>query len=355
MSGTMKAVVFKGPKEVQLEDRPLPTIEEPTDIVCKVRYTALCGSELHVFRGHQKSPTGFIMGHEFTGEVHEVGSAIKNFKKGDKVVSPFTLSCGECFYCKHGFSSRCSKGKLYGSAVLDGSQAEYVRVPLADSTLFLAPDDVPDKLLVLMADIFPTGFFGARNAFKDFSEAEAKEATVVVLGCGPVGLCALVNALDYKPKNLFAVDSVPSRLELAKQLGATDALNFQTDKEGMTKRILDASDGRGADIVIEVVGLSPALRMAFDMIRPWGVISSIGVHNAEIPWTAQEAYGKNLRVQQGRCPVRSVFPEALEKLREKHTKLDFMSDKIMPLSQAVEGYEIFDSMKAQKVVFEADK
>ncbi|KAI9721876.1 MAG: hypothetical protein M1828_004971 [Chrysothrix sp. TS-e1954] len=349
---TMKAVIFKEPKKVAVEDRPVPKIKDPTDVICKVEYTALCGSELHVFRGHQPSPTGFIMGHEFTGFVEEVGSAVKNFKKGDKIVSPFTLSCGECFYCKNGFSSRCTGGALYGTAALDGAQAEYVRCPLADNTLFPAPKDVPDKLLVLMADIFPTGFFGARNGFKELSAKQASEATVVLIGCGPVGLCALVNALDYKPKHLFAVDSIPSRLELAKKLGA-EPLNFKEDKDGMMKRIKDVTDGRGADVVIEVVGLSAALRIGFDMIRPWGVISSIGVHNEEIPWSAKEAYGKNLRIQQGRCPVRSIFPEALEQLRKKQHLLDFMSDKVMPLSQAVEGYEIFDSMKAQKVVFTA--
>ena len=210
---------------------------------------------------------------------------------------------------------------------------------MADSTLFPAPSDVPDRLLVLMADIFPTGFFGARNAFKEFTPQQASEATVVVLGCGPVGLCALVNAFDYKPKNVFAVDAVDSRLALAKKLGA-EPLNFKTDEEGLKKRVKDATGGRGADAVIEVVGLTPALRLAFDLVRPWGVISSIGVHNdtvklakcqhpshliltrLQIPWTAKEGYGKNLRFQQGRCPVRSIFPEALESLRKHHHQLE---------------------------------
>lgn len=350
----MKAVVFQKPKEVTIEDRPRPKIQDPTDVICKVKYAGLCGSELHVFRGHQPSPTGFIMGHEFTGYVDEVGDAVKDFKRGDHVVSPFTTTCGDCFYCKNGYSSRCSKSLLFGSAVLEGSQAEYVRVPFADSTLFTAPDDVPDKLLVLMADIFPTGWYGANNGFKLLSKEEIAEATVVVIGCGPVGLCALVNAVDYKPKHLLAVDSIPSRLDLAKSLGA-EPWNFQTDREGLDKRVKELTEGRGADVVIEVVGLSPALKMGFELLRPWGVISSIGVHNGEIPWTGNQAYGKNLRIQMGRCPVRTVFPQALEALRKKHHLLNFMSDKIMPLSQAVEGYEIFDGGKAQKVVFKGDE
>ncbi|KAI9692105.1 MAG: hypothetical protein M1822_006335 [Bathelium mastoideum] len=236
MTGTMKAVVFKEPHVVALEDRPIPALREPTDIIVKVEFTALCGSELHVFRGHQPSPTGFIMGHEFTGTVSEVGSAVKTVAVGDQVVSPFTVSCGECFYCKEGLSSRCARGLLFGSAVLDGGQAEYVRVPLADATVVKAPAEIKDNALVLMADIFPTGFFAAHNAFSNFRPEQIAELTVVVIGCGPVGLCALINAEEFKPKHLLAVDGIESRLELAKSLGA-EPWNYQKDREGLDKRV----------------------------------------------------------------------------------------------------------------------
>lgn len=351
---TMRAVVFKGPYQVDVEERPVPKIQDPKDIIVKVTYSALCGSELHVFRGHQPSGTGFIMGHEFTGVVVECGSDVKTVKPGDKIVSPFTASCGECFYCKNGFSSRCAKSLLLGCPLLDGAQAEYVRLPLADGTVMKAPEGINDKALVLMADIFPTGYFAAHNGFKEFTKEQISELTVVVIGCGPVGLCALINAEDYKPKNLIAVDSIPSRLDLAKSLGA-EPWNFQTDREGLDKRVKELTDGRGADVVIEVVGLSPALKMGFELLRPWGTISSVGVHNGEIPWTGNQAYGKNLKIQMGRCPVRSIFPQALDMLKKKQHLLGFMADKIMPLSQAVEGYDIFDKMKVQKVIFEADK
>lgn len=261
-------------------------------------------SELHVFRGHQKSPTGFIMGHEFTGQIVQVGADVRNFKAGDRVVSPFTVSCGDCFYCQRGFSSRCAKSRLFGTAVLDGAQADYVRVPLADATLVRAPDSIDEKKLIMMADIFPTGFFAAKNAFKAMDPAEVRESTVVLFGCGPVGICALISALEWQPKHLIAVDSVPSRLELAQRLGA-EPWDFQKDAEGLRRRVMDLTDGRGADVAIEVVGLSAALRSAFDLLRPWGTISSVGVHNESIPWTGNEAYGKNLKLQMGRCPVRS--------------------------------------------------
>jgi len=279
---TMKAVIFHGPYKVAVEERPIPKIKEPTDIIIKVDFSALCGSELHVYRGHQPSVTGFIMGHEFTGVVEEVGDAVKTVRKGDKVVSPFTVSCGECFYCKRGYSSRCEKCLLFGSPVCDGGQAEYVRIPLADGTVMKAPPGIQENALVLMADIFPTGYFAASNGFSAFKPEETKDLTVVLIGCGPVGLCGLINATEYEPKHLFAVDGVDSRLEQAKKLGAHEVFNFQTQRELLDKRVKEVTDGRGADLVIEIVGLSPALKMGFELLRPWGVISSVGVHNGEV-------------------------------------------------------------------------
>jgi threonine dehydrogenase-like Zn-dependent dehydrogenase len=150
----------------------------------------------------------------------------------------------DCFYCQNGYSSRCVKSLLFGSAALDGAQAEYIRVPLADGTIVKAPPGIDDKTLLLMADIFPTGFFGASNAFELLSPARIADSAVVVIGCGPVGLCAIIAAANFKPKHLFAVDSVPSRLELAKSLGA-EPLNFQTEKDRMEMRIKEVTEGRG--------------------------------------------------------------------------------------------------------------
>ncbi|KAL4944804.1 hypothetical protein BDV06DRAFT_232576 [Aspergillus oleicola] len=354
MAEAMRAIIFKKPFTVTVEDRPVPTIQQPTDIVVRARYTALCGSDLHVYRGTEPAGAGIIMGHEVTGEVVDVGSEVKSVKRGDVVVSAFTTSCGTCFYCTQGFSSRCDKNMLLGCDALDGAQAEYVRIPHADGTVIRAPSGIEDKHLVLMGDIFPTGYFAALNAFKNATAAQIAEQTVVLIGCGPVGLCALINALEYKPRHIIAVDSVPSRLELARSLGA-EPWNFQTDREGLGKRVLELTGGRGADAVIEVVGLSPALRMGFELLRPWGVISSVGVHNGEIPWDGNEAYGKNLTLQMGRCPVRSVSDAALEVLKRNQHLLGFMTEHIVPLSQAVEAYELFNAMKVQKVIFEAGK
>lgn len=350
----MKAIVFKGPFKVEMEDRPIPQIQEPGDIIVKVGFTALCGSELHVFRGHQKSETDFIMGHEFTGRVHQVGSGVTTFQKGDLVVSPFTTSCGSCFYCARGFSSRCAEGKLFGSPGLEGGQAEYVRIPFADNTAMKAPEGIRAEALVLMADIFPTGYFAAANAFSHLKPEEIRDSVVVLLGCGPVALCALVNILEYKPAHVLAIDSIPSRLEQAARLGA-EPHNFLTARAELDARVAHLTSSRGADVAIEVVGLTPALQLAYDLVRPWGIISSVGVHNGAIPWSGNQAYAKNLRVQMGRCPVRSIFPQALEALRRNQGQLEFMTQDVRPLSQFAQGYEDFDQGRAQKVVFEAGK
>ncbi|KAH7371121.1 S-glutathione dehydrogenase [Pyrenochaeta sp. MPI-SDFR-AT-0127] len=350
----MLAVILKGKKEVAIETRPIPIIQDDRDIIVKVQYTALCGSELHVFRGHQTTIPGFIMGHEFTGIIEQVGALVKYLKPGDKIVSPFTVSCGECFYCANGYSSRCDKSLLFGCPALDGAQAEYVRVPLAESTVFKAPCTIDSAKLCLMADIFPTGYFAAYNGLGKIDSLVASQSVVVLIGCGPVGLCALIAALEYKPKALLAIDRMNGRLDTARDLGA-EPWNFQTDCDAISRRVEELTEGRGADIVIEVVGNSAALEMGFQLLRPWGTISSVGVHNGHIPWNGNQAYGKNLTIQMGRCPVRSIFPQALDLLEKKQHLLGFMTNTIMPLDEAVKGYEIFDAMKVHKVIFDAGK
>jgi threonine dehydrogenase-like Zn-dependent dehydrogenase len=188
---------------------------------------------------------------------------------------------GKCYFCQNGGSARCVNSQPLGSPKLDGAQAEYVRIPYADGTIIKAPDGIHDQALILMADIFPTGYFGVQSGVEMMPKLNIQDATIVVVGCGPVGLCAIVAAAALKPKHLFAVDSVQSRLDQAAKIGA-EPLNFMEDREGMIERVKAVTDGRGADIVVEVVGLSPALRTAFDLVRSFGAISSIGVHNAEV-------------------------------------------------------------------------
>ncbi|KAK2686308.1 hypothetical protein QWA68_014516 [Fusarium oxysporum] len=351
ISEVMKAVVFNGPYKISVQDRPIPQIQNSQDIIVKVNMTALCGSELHLYRGVEPTEPDFIMGHEFTGTVVALGSEVKTVKIGDKVVSPFTASCGECYYCQNGGSARCVKSQALGSPNLDGAQAEYVRVPFADGTVIKALEGIHDQALILMADIFPAGYFGVQSGVEMMPKLDLQDSTIVVIGCGPVGLCAIVAAAVLKPKHLFAVDSVQSRLDQAAKLGA-EPLNFMESRDKMIEQVKSVTDGRGADIVVEVVGLSPALRTAFDLVRSFGAISSIGVHNAEIPWSGSDAYNKNVRLQMGRCPVRSIFSEAMEVLKQEQDSLSFLFDNILPLSEAVRGYDLFNESKVQKIVFQ---
>ncbi|CAF1158756.1 unnamed protein product [Adineta ricciae] len=290
----MQAVVFKGVQKIVVEDRPIPICKDPTDVVIKVHVTALCGSDLHVYRGHETtSETDFIMasGHEFFGEIIEIGMDVTQFKIGDRVVVPFSTSCGTCFYCKKALTSRCEHSRLFGSPSLNGGQAEYVRIPFADSTAVQVPTGISDDLMVLMGDIFPTGYFAAKNAWTLLSEKERQDPNliVVVVGCGPVGLCAITAACERFPI-VYAIDSVEERLEEAKKHGAIP-VNLNNDPINVIKR---ATDGRGADAVLEIVGHANALQLAYDLIRPWGVIASVGVQLDAFPFTGPAAYDKNV-------------------------------------------------------------
>ncbi|KIV82215.1 hypothetical protein PV11_04342 [Exophiala sideris] len=363
-AGTMDAVIFKAPFQMATEKRPIPKITDPKDAIIKVTVAGICGSDLHFYRGHQKMEPGVICGHEFVGHVQEVGPDVKNFKIGQKIVCTFTITCMECWFCLHGYTNRCIRGKSFGSLGFDGGQAEYVRVPFADGTLQRAPTTVDDSLLIMMCDIFPTGYYGANRAIQYFESQsrelvtinadtpmfqlqELKDCVFVCLGCGPVGLCSILTCLTKKVGKVFAVDAVDDRLAEAERWGA---IPLKLGRDDIKAKILEATDGRGADAVIELVGNAPALKSAFELVRPAGCISSIGFHQGEVPFTAFEAYAKNLNINMGRAPARRVFNDALDVLVANSDKVrEFVTHKL-PVSEAAKGYEIFEKQQARKVV-----
>ncbi|PVH72276.1 GroES-like protein [Cadophora sp. DSE1049] len=362
----MKAVVLKGPFRIDVEERPHPVILQPTDAIVKVSRAGVCGSDLHAYRGHQKTATGYVMGHEFTGVVEEIGAEVKNIWIGQKVVATFAPVCMKCWFCEHGFTNRCQNGGGFGNPLLPGGQAEYVRAPYADGTLLAVPDDLDEELLIMMCDILPTGYYGASRAISGylqvyqsatsvssqstplaFKAPSLEEAVFVCIGCGPVGLCAIMTARYKGVKNIYVVDSVDERLEQAARWGG---IPLKLGKDDVSAAILAATGGRGADAVIEVVGNRAALRSAFDLLRPCGVLSSIGFHQGDLPFTAFECYTKNLNINLGRAPARAVYDEALEVLIAHKTQLsDFISHR-MPMSEAPHAYEIFEKQQARKVV-----
>ncbi|KIX04245.1 uncharacterized protein Z518_07799 [Rhinocladiella mackenziei CBS 650.93] len=347
----MDAVIFNGPWKIDVEKRPKPTLSDPTDAIVKVTFAGICGSELHMYRGHQKTATGHIMGHEFVGYIEEIGSEVYNFKVGQKVVCTFSPVCMSCWFCQHGYSNRCPKGLApFGTQGLAGGQAEYVRVPFADGTLKSAPDNLDDELLIMMCDIFPTGYYGAMRAIECFrSPDQTNDAIFVCLGCGPVGLCAILTARSKGVRTIYAVDSVDDRLDQAAKLGG---IPLNLGRDDIQATVMDATHGRGADAVVEVVGNNTALRSAFDLLRPCGVLSSIGFHQGDLPFTALESYQKNLNINLGRAPVRTVFDEALEVVIANREKLASMVTHCLPLAEAAHGYEIFEKQLARKVILE---
>ena len=336
--------------QVAVEDRPYPKLLKPTDAILKVTSTALCGSDLHFYRGHLKCPPDFICGHEFVGELVEKGDKVKSFALGDTVVVPFFTACSECYYCVRGQASRCMQGELYGNSVpintIDGGQAEYVRCPLAETTFVKTPSGIPEEMLVLMADIFPTGYFAAARFLKNLSARNREEYTAVVVGCGPVGICAITCALTMV-HTVYAVDSVPERLAEAEKIGAK-VINLNDDP---VAKIKAATNGRGADVVMEIVGHTDALMLSLDLIRPWGQISSIGVHTEKMEMNGLILYGKNVTMSFGRCPVRSIFEDALDLLVQQQDKVAFLCGKTMSLEDAPQAYKDFEQRKVHKIVF----
>lgn len=347
----MKALTFRGREKIAYETVADPNIAEPTDVIVKVKLTCICGSDLHIYHEHETGlDQGTVMGHEFVGEVVERGAGVKSLSKGDLVMSPFTTNCGQCYYCRIGLTCRCERGQLYGWVEggngLHGGQAEYVRVPMADSTLEKIPEGISLEEGMLLGDIISTGFYCAH-------QAEIKPNQVhAVVGCGPVGLMTIAGALEYGAEKVFAIDSVEERLVMAEKFGAIP-INFK--KVNPLDVIKNYNEGRGADAVMEVVGNGSAAKLAYDIIRPGGIISTVGVCNDKhLAFSPVDAYNKNLTFKVGRCPAHH-FMKSLTKvvLKRKYDFTSILTHRIK-LSDGAYGYDIFANKKDNclKVVLE---
>ena len=336
---TLRALTFHAPEDVHHETVPDPVLREPGDAIVRVERTAICGSDLHVYHGREVGlDAGTTLGHEFLGEVVEVGPAVERFRPGDRAVSAFSTSCGTCFYCERGLTSRCEKGgEVFGwverGAGVEGAQSELVRVPLADGTLVRCPEDTPLDEALLAGDVLSTGFFCADAA------GIRPGDVVVVLGCGPVGLCAVLGAREAEAGRVLAVDRVPERLALAADYGA-ETIDFGAIDPVVPVR--EATAGRGADVVLEVVGSPQATRLGVDLLRPGGTLSAAGVHTeATFAFTPGEAYDKNLTYRAGRCPARAYAERMLTAIRDRRFDLSAMISHKIPLAEGVHGYRIF--------------
>ena len=286
----MKALVYNGPGKKQLEDRPKPALIEATDAVVRITRTTICGTDLHILKGDVPTvAVGRILGHEGIGVIDEVGTGVSRFHKGDRVLISCITACGKCEYCRRGMPSHCEQGGWILGNTIDGTQAEFVRIPFADTSLYLVPENADEDAMVMLSDILPTGYeCGVLNG------AVKPGDTVAIVGAGPVGLAALLTTQFYAPANLIVIDLDDNRLAVAKQFGATAVVNSADGKAA--EKIMAMTGGKGVDVAIEAVGIAATFGLCQDIIGAGGHIANIGVHGAGVTLHLEKLWSQNITI-----------------------------------------------------------
>lgn len=289
----MKALVYHGPGKKALEERPIPKIRDATDAIVKITHTTICGTDLHILKGDVPTcEPGRILGHEGVGVVHEAGSGVTAFKAGDRVLVSCISSCGKCEYCRRGMYSHCTTGGWILGHRIDGAQAEYVRTPHADTSLYHIPKGADEEALVMLSDILPTGFeCGVLNGKVE------PGSTVAIVGAGPIGLAALLTAQFYSPAEIIMIDLDDNRLEMASRFGATSAINNSDGKA--VEKVMQMTAGRGVDTAIEAVGVPASFITCEDIIAPGGVIANVGVHGVKADLHLERLWDRNISITTG--------------------------------------------------------
>lgn len=295
----MKALVYKGPGEKAWEEVPDPVIQQSTDVIVKMVATTICGTDLHILKGDVPEVTkGRILGHEGIGVITEVGSGVTQLAVGDRVILSCVSSCGRCSNCRKGLYSHCMDpegiegiGWIFGY-MIDGTQAEYVRVPFAENSVYKMPEGMTDSEGILLSDILPTGFeIGVQYGHV------APGDVVAVIGSGPVGLSAVMTARLYGPSKIIAIDLDTARLKRAADFGATDTVN--SGDRDWKEQVLALTDGQGVDVAIEAVGVPQTFTMATLIVRPGGAVANIGVHGKSVDLALNELWIKNIDISMG--------------------------------------------------------
>ncbi|GGB38368.1 alcohol dehydrogenase [Oceanisphaera marina] len=292
MPEKMQAVVYGGPGVKSLKTVATPKVLQPTDAIVKIVKTTICGTDLHILKGDVPAVTKErILGHEGVGIVEQVGSGVTRFKKGDRVLLSCVSACGKCDYCKKQLYSHCEDGGWILGHLIDGTQAEYVRTPHADNSLYHIPDGTDEEALVMLSDILPTGFeIGVLYG------AVQPGDTVAIIGAGPIGMAALLTAQFFSPARLIMVDVDDSRLAMAKTFGATDTINSAT-QDAVAELMAMTKDG--IDVVMEAVGIAATFDICQNVVRPGGHIANIGVHGTSVDLQLQELWIKNITLTTG--------------------------------------------------------
>lgn len=347
----MKALIYKGSNNKALEDRSKPDIAAPGDAIVKIMKTTICGTDLHILKGHVTScKPGRILGHEGVGIVDSVGTAVAAFHKGDHVLISCVSSCGKCEYCRRGMYSHCLTGGWILGNTIDGTQAEYVRIPHADTSLYPVPAGADEDALVMLSDILPTGFeCGVLNG------KVAPGSVVAIVGAGPIGLATLLTAQFYSPAKIIMIDLDQSRLEVAKRFGATDIINSADG--AVREKIMQMTQEKGVDAAIEAVGIPATFDLCQQVVAAGGTIANIGVHGVPVQLHLEKLWDRNISITTRLVDTVST-PMLLKSLAAKKIDALQLITHRFKFDEILEAYETFShapETKSLKVIIEANE
>ncbi|EFB41169.1 MULTISPECIES: zinc-dependent alcohol dehydrogenase family protein [Parachlamydia] len=344
----MKALVYKGPNKISLEERPKPQIEKSTDCIIKISKTTICGTDLHIIKGEVPTVAkGRILGHEGVGTIEAVGNAVSNFQVHDKVLISCITSCGKCAYCKKQMYSQCEVGGWLLGNKIDGTQAEYVRIPFADTSLHAIPSNVDEDLICLFSDVLPTGY--ETGVLKGKIKLGDK---VAIIGAGPVGLAVLLTAQFYSPSEIVVVDKDNFRLEVAKLQGAKVTING--DGNDVIERVLEMTNQKGFDIVIEAVGKPETFETCQAIVAPGGYIANVGVHGKSVCLHLEKLWNQNITITTGLVDTFSIST-LLKTFATGMLKPGVLITHHFDLTNVIKAYEVFAdaaNQHALKVILE---
>ncbi len=339
----MKAFIYGGPGKKALENRAKPELRASDDAIVRITKTTICGTDLHILKGDVPTcAPGRILGHEGVGVVDSVGAGVSAFHPGDRVLISCISACGKCDYCRRGMYSHCDTGGWILGNTIDGTQAEFVRIPHADTSLYRIPAGADEEALVMLSDILPTGFeCGVLNG------KVAPGMAVAIVGAGPIGLAALLTAQFYSPAQLILIDLDENRLEIARRFGATSTVN---SRDGTAAgKVMALTDGRGVDCAIEAVGIPATFLMCEDIIAPGGTIANIGVHGAKVDLHLERLWSQNITITTRLVDtvttpmlLKTVSSKKIQpaKLITHHFKLDAILDAYDTFSRAAETHAL---------------
>jgi 2-desacetyl-2-hydroxyethyl bacteriochlorophyllide A dehydrogenase len=341
----MRAVTFQAPGEVQVDEVAEPELLAPDDAIVRVEASGICGSDLHIYHGRVQIEPGFVIGHEFVGEVIAAGDEVTRVSVGDRVLGTYATACGECFYCRREEFHKCDESRVYGHGAtlgsLQGAQAEQVLVPHANLALRRVPDGLSDEVALFAGDVMGTAFHAID------SRPLAKGETAAILGLGPVGLCAVQAAKAAGASEVVAIDTVQDRLKMAESFGATPVHLREQDARAEVKRL---TEGRGVDLAVDAVGHPEALDLALRLARKAGTVSATGVYAERVEVHMGVLWIKAITLTSGHANVIKHLDRVLELLSSGELDPSPLVTHHMNLDEAPEAYRVYDNREALKIV-----